>query len=106
MKLVQLESRICFMVKVSKLEDIIPDVTKQPEVLATAVNAGKLLGERLRQGMTCGAKTRAGTPCKLTSIYDNGRCKFHGGLSTGLKTTEGKRQSAKNGFKGKSKQSP
>jgi len=31
-------------------EDIIPDVTKQPDVMATAVNAGKLLGERLRQG--------------------------------------------------------
>jgi multimeric flavodoxin WrbA len=31
-------------------EDIIPDVTKQPDVMATAVSAGKLLGERLRQG--------------------------------------------------------
>jgi multimeric flavodoxin WrbA len=31
-------------------EDIIPDLTKQPEVVATAVNAGKLLGERLRHG--------------------------------------------------------
>ena len=30
-------------------EDIIPDVTKQPDVMVTAVNAGKLLGERLRQ---------------------------------------------------------
>ena len=57
-------------------------------------------------GMACGAKTRAGTPCKLTSIYDNGRCKFHGGLSTGPKTKEGKRRSVLNGFKRKSKQSP
>ena len=56
--------------------------------------------------MTCGAKTRAGTPCKLTSIYDNGRCKFHGGLSTGPKTQEGKRRSAMNGFKPKNKRSP
>ena len=56
--------------------------------------------------MICGAKTRGGTPCKLTSIYKNGRCKFHGGLSTGPKTTEGKKQSAMNGFKRKSKQSP
>lgn len=39
---------------------------------------------------TCGAKTRAGTPCKMRSIYANGRCKLHGGLSTGAKTTEGK----------------
>ena len=31
-------------------DKIIPDVTKQPEIMAAAVNAGKLLGERLRQG--------------------------------------------------------
>ena len=58
------------------------------------------------RGMTCGAKTRAGTPCKLTSIYENGRCKFHGGLSTGPTTQEGKRRSALNGFKPKNKRSP
>ena len=58
-------------------------------------------------GMSCGAKTRAGTPCKLKSIYlNNGRCKFHGGLSTGPRTPEGKKRSAMNGFKPKNKQSP
>lgn len=57
------------------------------------------------RGMTCGAKTRAGTPCKLTSLYDSGRCKFHGGLSTGPITPEGKRRSAMNGFKAKNKRS-
>lgn len=31
-------------------EDIIPDVTKQPDVMAAAEEAGKLLGERLRDG--------------------------------------------------------
>ncbi|MGZ9711217.1 HGGxSTG domain-containing protein [Glaciimonas sp. GNP009] len=41
-------------------------------------------------GLQCGARTRAGTPCKLKSIYCNGRCKFHGGLSTGPKTAEGR----------------
>ncbi len=57
--------------------------------------------------LRCGAKTRAGTPCKLNSIYSNGRCKFHGGLSTGAKTKEGKAKVAKNGFKlGWSKQTP
>lgn len=29
-------------------EELIPDVTKQPEVMASAVEAGKLLGQRLR----------------------------------------------------------
>jgi hypothetical protein len=52
-------------------------------------------------GLTCGAKTRAGTPCKLTSLYENGRCKFHGGASTGPRTLEGKMRSAMNGFKPK-----
>lgn len=48
------------------------------------------------RGLTCGAKSRAGTPCKLTSLYSNGRCKFHGGLSTGPTTDVGKRRVAMN----------
>lgn len=42
------------------------------------------------RGMTCGAKTRAGTPCKQKGLYDSGRCKLHGGLSTGPTSPEGK----------------
>ena len=49
---------------------------------------------------TCGAKTRAGTPCRQKSICWNGRCKFHGGLATGPKTDAGKEQSRINGRKG------
>lgn len=37
---------------------------------------------------TCGAKTRAGTPCKNLPMK-NGRCRMHGGASTGRKTQEG-----------------
>ncbi|WP_341303849.1 HGGxSTG domain-containing protein [Pseudomonas sp. TMP25] len=37
------------------------------------------------QGLTCGAKTRAGTPCKRRDLYLSGRCCLHGGLSTGPK---------------------
>ncbi|PHR11565.1 MAG: hypothetical protein COA41_20095 [Sphingopyxis sp.] len=40
--------------------------------------------EELR-GLTCGAKTRAGTPCKRRDLYLSGRCRLHGGLSTGPK---------------------
>jgi len=36
--------------------------------------------------LRCGAKTRAGTPCKRRDLYASGRCKLHGGLSTGPKT--------------------
>ena len=58
--------------------------------------------EELR-GLTCGAKTRAGTPCKLTGIYRNGRCKLHGGLSTGPKTAEGRAKMPDNGRQHKGK---
>lgn len=43
------------------------------------------------EGMTCGAKAKSsGAPCKSTQIFRNGRCKFHGGPSTGPKSDEGK----------------
>jgi hypothetical protein len=45
----------------------------------------------------CGAKTREGRPCLAPAAWDraaraprNGRCKNHGGASTGPKTPEGK----------------
>ncbi|MEY8747019.1 HGGxSTG domain-containing protein [Bacillales bacterium AN1005] len=33
----------------------------------------------------CGAKTRSGEPCKRKALA-NGRCRLHGGKSTGPKT--------------------
>src|SRR5215831_6791156 len=36
----------------------------------------------------CGAKTRRGTACQCPAMA-NGRCRLHGGLSTGPKTAEG-----------------
>lgn len=43
------------------------------------------------EGMTCGTKAKStGEPCKSTQIFRNGRCKFHGGPSTGPKSDEGK----------------
>lgn len=53
----------------------------------------------------CGAKTRAGTPCRRRDLWPNGRCKLHGGPSTGPRSPEGKAKSAKNGFPHK-KQKP
>ena len=38
----------------------------------------------------CKAKTRRGARCKHKPINDTGRCKYHGGMSTGAKTIEGK----------------
>ena len=36
----------------------------------------------------CGAKNRRGSPCQCPAMK-NGRCRLHGGLSTGAKTAEG-----------------
>lgn len=44
----------------------------------------------------CGALTRKGTACFCKKLYKNGRCKFHGGLSTGPKTAKGKARVALN----------
>ncbi|MGI1946362.1 HGGxSTG domain-containing protein [Shewanella glacialipiscicola] len=38
----------------------------------------------------CGAKTRSGNQCQRYGNKTNGRCKLHGGRSTGAKTKEGK----------------
>ncbi len=37
----------------------------------------------------CGARTRAGCPCRAPAIRDKLRCRMHGGRSTGPRTTEG-----------------
>jgi hypothetical protein len=43
----------------------------------------------LAQTKRCGACTRAGGAC-LQPAMANGRCRLHGGFSTGAKTMEGK----------------
>ncbi len=47
----------------------------------------------------CGAKTRAGGRCKAPAVWNrrddvprNGRCRMHGGLSSGPRTSDGKRR--------------
>ena len=41
------------------------------------------------QGQRCEARTRRGTPCQRPGNKINGRCKLHGGRSTGPRTAEG-----------------
>jgi len=41
-----------------------------------------------RAARRCGAKTRKGPPCKNWAMA-NGRCRMHGGKSTGPRTPEG-----------------
>ncbi len=46
----------------------------------------------------CGAKTRGGTTCKSPAMT-NGRCRMHGGKSTGPRTPEGLERSRKANLK-------
>ena len=41
-------------------------------------------------GQRCGAKTRKGTQCQRPANKKNGRCRVHGGTSTGPRTEEGR----------------
>tara|TARA_R100001082_G_C4351506_1_gene154769 strand:- start:157 stop:435 length:279 start_codon:yes stop_codon:yes gene_type:complete len=44
----------------------------------------------------CGARRKYdGNPCQAKAL-ESGRCKYHGGMSTGAKTIEGKRKSYAN----------
>ena len=40
-------------------------------------------------GQRCGAKTRQGLPCKRPANKRNGRCRLHGGASSGPRTKKG-----------------
>ena len=41
------------------------------------------------QGVRCEARTRRGTLCKRPGSKQNGKCRLHGGRSTGPKTEQG-----------------
>ena len=48
-------------------------------------------------GLQCGARSRqTGKPCRLVSLCPGGRCKYHGGLSSGPRTAVGKAKAARN----------
>ena len=65
------------------------------EAVARVVAANKHARNTPRSGERCGANTRRGTACQCKAL-SNGRCKLHGGKSTGPKTAEGKARAAAN----------
>jgi hypothetical protein len=61
--------------------------------------------DRPRCGASC--RSRAGAPCRARAVWDrehdrprNGRCRLHGGLSTGATTPAGRARLAEAGRKG------
>lgn len=48
------------------------------------------------RGLPCGAQTRRGTPCKRTDLGLSGRCKLHGGMSTGPTSSGGRARALAN----------
>ncbi|MEQ8322187.1 MAG: HGGxSTG domain-containing protein [Rhodospirillales bacterium] len=49
----------------------------------------------MQQAPRCGAKTRKGSPCQSPAMK-NGRCRMHGGLSTGA--PKGNKNAFKHGY--------
>jgi hypothetical protein len=45
---------------------------------------------RYREKQVCGARKKTGERCRSKDLHRGGKCKFHGGLSTGARTPEGK----------------
>jgi hypothetical protein len=61
---------------------------------ASLAAAPSLTGKRrgnpdLGLALRCGARTRAGCPCRAPAIHGKLRCRMHGGRSTGPRTAEG-----------------
>jgi len=70
----------------STFRDWASEVANAPHEVAEMSLSHKVGRYRQR----CGAKTRKGHPCKMMSEAGKRRCKYHGGMSTGPKTPEGK----------------
>lgn len=50
----------------------------------------------MRKKATCGATNRRGLPCGCKPLKKGGRCRFHGGCSTGPRTARGKDKAREN----------
>ena len=51
----------------------------------------------------CNARTKSGRPCRALGLPGTGRCRWHGGLSTGPKTEAGKARCTENLAKARAK---
>lgn len=70
-------------------------------IRARANDFGDLMMKRFEklkadQCVVCGAKTQSGKPCRAKVLPFKKRCKWHGGCSTGPKTSDGKIKALRN----------
>lgn len=70
------------------------------EALASVAEANRLARQVPIRGERCEAKTRKGPPCQCKAL-PSGRCKFHGGASTGPTSIEGKLRALQNFLRGR-----
>lgn len=89
---------------------IVPDSEASPveDLPAPRLNANESIARPARlpprpfnpipSNDVCGARTKRGTLCQSRDLYRSGRCKHHGGMSTGPKSAAGKARVAMNGL--------
>jgi hypothetical protein len=66
------------------------------ERLEAETTSSRRINRSKQSRQKCGAFARStGKPCRMKALA-NGRCKLHGGLSTGPKTPEGKKKALMN----------
>ena len=80
----------------SGLAKLFKDYDRMLERLEKEKAASRRIYRSKRSRQRCGAFARStGQPCRMMALA-NGRCKLHGGLSTGPKTSEGKKKALQN----------
>ncbi len=81
-----LENRIARLMNPSLLEKVREAFESEPQCNRETLALGEI---RRFAATRCGAKTRRRTPCQRKALR-NGRCRNHGGMSTGPRTPEGR----------------
>jgi hypothetical protein len=80
----------------SSLAKLFKDYDRMLERLDAEKVTSKRIYRSKRSRQRCGAFARStGKPCRMKALA-NGRCRLHGGLSTGPKTAEGKAKALAN----------
>lgn len=75
-------------------DEVLPDIQQERLDRECARIYAKAKEHAARYRQPCHAKTRKGHPCRNKSEPGRRRCKFHGGMSTGPKTPEGRERIA------------